>query len=174
MGPSCYIEYRGIRNRTIKGFYCTRGFTVHSVMPYAVSRPKWVDELILLQNSRSDENNKIMTWNLLCQHFALLLVTSTHFKWELPGNIVYIYIHVHVLVMPSDLRYDQVLLLLLHYFFRFECWLATANLCLACKSRMYTIHDHSLCQIIAWMCYKFFSAVMLKKHGILIKNLITG
>ena len=22
MGPSCYIEYRGIRNRTIKGFYC--------------------------------------------------------------------------------------------------------------------------------------------------------
>ena len=21
-GPSCYIEYRGIRNRTIKGFYC--------------------------------------------------------------------------------------------------------------------------------------------------------
>ena len=23
MGPSCYIEYRGIRNHTIKGFYCT-------------------------------------------------------------------------------------------------------------------------------------------------------
>ena len=23
MGPSCYIEYRGIRNRTIKGFYCS-------------------------------------------------------------------------------------------------------------------------------------------------------
>ena len=23
MGPSCYIEYRGLRNRTIKGFYCT-------------------------------------------------------------------------------------------------------------------------------------------------------
>ena len=22
MGPSCYIEYRGIRNRTIRGFYC--------------------------------------------------------------------------------------------------------------------------------------------------------
>ena len=22
MGPSCYIEYRGILNRTIKGFYC--------------------------------------------------------------------------------------------------------------------------------------------------------
>ena len=23
MGPSCYIEYRGIRNRTIRGFYCS-------------------------------------------------------------------------------------------------------------------------------------------------------
>ena len=22
MGPSCYIEYRGIRNRAIRGFYC--------------------------------------------------------------------------------------------------------------------------------------------------------
>ena len=25
MGPSCYIEYPGIRNRTIKGFYCISG-----------------------------------------------------------------------------------------------------------------------------------------------------
>ena len=28
MGPSCYIEFRGIRNRTIRGFYCTSVWSV--------------------------------------------------------------------------------------------------------------------------------------------------
>ena len=38
MGPSCYIEYRGIQNRTIRGFYCTCWIGIQSTSSSAVFR----------------------------------------------------------------------------------------------------------------------------------------
>ena len=44
MGPSCYIEFRGIRNRTIRGFYCIINF-IHRRQKYSVSQSRYKKQL---------------------------------------------------------------------------------------------------------------------------------
>ena len=48
MGPSCYIEYRGIRNRTIRGFYC---MFIYSVKIRKYAMPETCKNLLNVVNS---------------------------------------------------------------------------------------------------------------------------
>ena len=66
MGPSCYIEYRGIRIRTIRGFYCTcKGMIIgNKDSNVHVQHKVWLNWVL----TPWDMKKKI--WNTLLTHVA--------------------------------------------------------------------------------------------------------
>ena len=79
MGPWCYIEYRGIRNRTIRGFYCICFMTIRGIstdddhiaynpaMTDAKYRSNWELTKDTLYFALMGE-----LWGVYCEHFSAL------------------------------------------------------------------------------------------------------
>ena len=58
MGPSCYIEYRGIGNRTIKGFYCMLITQAKAMFPPELVPASLRPGQVVVHNRRHDGNRQ--------------------------------------------------------------------------------------------------------------------
>ena len=103
MGPSCYIEYRGIRNRAIRGFYCICYIfpvMVSAFLRLIIQRCKcgWgLHTLRLMQNGQHFAGNIFLNENVwILLKISLKFVNKVRINnipalvqimaWRWPGN----------------------------------------------------------------------------------------